>query len=211
VGIVGAVAQDDLKRLLSFTLVSHIGYMIYGVSLANEAGLAASIFYVAHHITVQTALFLVAGLIERRGGTTSLEQLGGLARLTPALAVLFFVPAMNLAGIPPMSGFLGKVGLLQAGAELGTPVAYVGVAAGLLTSLLTLYAIAKAWNKAFWQEPPEALPETSIPRSMFWPAAALGAVGVMFAVVGGPLSAYTESAASDLQARTPYLSSVLVD
>lgn len=210
VGIVGAVAQDDLKRLLSFTLVSHIGYMIYGVSLANETGLAASIFYVAHHITVQTALFLVAGLIERRGGTTSLENLGGLARLTPALAVLFFVPAMNLAGIPPMSGFLGKVGLLQAGAELGTPVAYAGVAAGLLTSLLTLYAIAKAWNKAFWQEPPEPLPDTSIPRSMFGPAAALAAVGVMFAVVGGPLSSYTASAASDLQARTPYLSSVLV-
>src|SRR5690606_18240407 len=130
--IVGAVAQDDLKRLLSFTLVSHIGYMVFGVALANKAGLSAAIFYVAHHITVQTALFLVAGLIERRGGTTSLEKLGSLGRLTPALAVLFFVPAMNLAGIPPMSGFLGKIGLLQAGAELGTPLAYAGVAAGLL-------------------------------------------------------------------------------
>ncbi|GAB2612608.1 Na+/H+ antiporter subunit D [Pseudactinotalea suaedae] len=211
VGIVGAVAQDDLKRLLSFTLVSHIGYMIFGVALANKAGLAAAIFYVAHHITVQTALFLVSGLIERRGGTTSLENLGSLARLAPALGVLFFIPAMNLAGIPPMSGFLGKVGLLQAGAELGTPLAYVGVAAGLLTSLLTLYAIVKAWNKAFWQEAPEPLPETSIPRSMFGPAAALAAVGLAFAVVGGPLSTYTASAATDLQSRTPYVSAVLTN
>ena len=211
VGIIGAVAQDDLKRLLSFTLVSHIGYMIFGVALANTAGLAAAIFYVAHHITVQTALFLVAGLIERRGGTTSLENLGGLAKLTPALAVLFFVPAMNLAGIPPMSGFLGKVGLLQAGAEVGTPLAYAGVAAGLLTSLLTLYAVVKAWNKAFWQTSPEPLPETSIPRSMFGPAAALAAIGVLFAVVGGPLSPYTPSAAADLQGRTAYVSSVLTD
>ena len=211
VGIVGAVAQDDLKRLLSFTLVSHIGYMIFGVALANKAGLAAAIFYVAHHITVQTALFLVSGLIERRGGTTSLENLGSLARLAPALAALFFIPAMNLAGIPPMSGFLGKVGLLQAGAELGTPLAYLGVAAGLLTSLLTLYAIVKAWNKAFWQESPEPLPETSIPRSMFGPAAALAAVGLAFAVVGGPLSTYTASAAGDLQSRAPYISAVLTN
>ncbi|GMA32749.1 hypothetical protein GCM10025875_27410 [Litorihabitans aurantiacus] len=134
VGILGAVAQDDLKRLLSFTLVSHIGYMIFGVAVASQVGLAATVFYVAHHITVQTALFLVTGLIEQRGGTTSLARLGGLAKLAPALAIVFFIPAMNLAGIPPLSGFLGKVGLLQAGIDLGTPLGYAVVAAGLLTS-----------------------------------------------------------------------------
>lgn len=100
IGILGAVAQNDLKRLLSFTLVSHIGYMLFGIAIANQVGLAATIFYVAHHITVQTALFLVAGWIEQRGGTTSLDELGGLAKLAPMLAVVFFVPAMNLAGIP---------------------------------------------------------------------------------------------------------------
>src|SRR5690625_1156978 len=103
VGIIGAVAQDDLKRLLSFTLVSHIGYMVFGISLSSHTGLSAAIFYVAHHITVQTALFLVAGLVERHSGTTSLEQLGGLAKLAPALGILFFVPATNLAGIPPLT------------------------------------------------------------------------------------------------------------
>src|SRR5699024_8655193 len=80
IGIIGAVAQEDIKRLLSFTLVSHIGYMIFGIALASDTGLSASIFYIVHHITVQTALFLIAGLIERRGGTTSLEELGSLAR-----------------------------------------------------------------------------------------------------------------------------------
>src|SRR5699024_3895249 len=158
VGIIGAVAQDDLKRLLSFTLVSHIGYMVFGIALSTELGLSAAIFYVAHHITVQTALFLVAGLVERHSGTTSLEHLGGLARLAPALTILFFIPAMNLAGIPPMSGFLGKIGLLQAGVDAATPLAYAAVAASLITSLLTLYAIAKAWNKAFWQPATEKLP-----------------------------------------------------
>ncbi|MGV7473674.1 proton-conducting transporter transmembrane domain-containing protein, partial [Mycobacterium kansasii] len=78
-GILGAVAQSDIKRMLSFTLVSHIGYMIFGIGLATEAGISGAVFYVAHHITIQTALFLVVGLIERRAGSTALLRLGGLA------------------------------------------------------------------------------------------------------------------------------------
>ena len=156
VGILGAVAQTDIKRMLSFTLVSHIGYMLFVISLGTMAGYAGAIFYVAHHITIQTTLFLVLGLVERRGGSTSLIKLGGLARLSPLLGLLFFVPAMNLAGIPPMSGFLGKVALTEAGLRVGTPLAYAVVAAGMVTSLLTLYAVAKAWNLAFWRTPQEA-------------------------------------------------------
>ena len=69
VGILGALAQSDIKRMLSFTLVSHIGYMVFGLAMGSAAGLGAAVFYVAHHITVQTSLFLVTGLIERRGGS----------------------------------------------------------------------------------------------------------------------------------------------
>ncbi|GAA0984283.1 Na(+)/H(+) antiporter subunit D [Nocardioides aquaticus] len=156
IGALGAIAQSDIKRMLSFTLVSHIGYMIFGIALASTAGLSGAIFYVAHHITIQTALFLVVGLIETRAGSTSLLRLGGLARLSPLIAVLFFIPAMNLAGIPPMSGFLGKTGLLQAGLADGSPLALVLVAAGVVTSLLTLYAVAKTWALAFWRSPEQA-------------------------------------------------------
>jgi multicomponent Na+:H+ antiporter subunit D len=156
VGILGAVAQSDLKRMLSFTLVSHIGYMVFGIGLATVAGFSGAIFYVVHHITIQTSLFLVIGLVERRAGTSSLLRLGGLARLAPLLGLMFFVPAMNLAGIPPMSGFLGKVGLIDAGLEVGTPLAFTLIAGGVLTSLLTLYAVAKAWNLAFWRTPEQA-------------------------------------------------------
>jgi multicomponent Na+:H+ antiporter subunit D len=156
VGILGAVAQSDIKRMLSFTLVSHIGYMIFGISLGTAAGYSGAVFYAAHHITIQTTLFLVLGLVERQGGSTSLIKLGGLARLAPVVAVLFFVPAMNLAGIPPMSGFLGKVALTEAGIRVGTFQAYAVVAAGVLTSLLTLYAVARTWNLAFWRTPEEA-------------------------------------------------------
>jgi multicomponent Na+:H+ antiporter subunit D len=215
IGVLGAVAQNDIKRLLSFTLVSHIGYMIFGVALSSEAGMTAAIYYVVHHITVQTALFLVVGLIERRGGTTSLTKLGGLAKLAPVLAVLFFVPAMNLAGIPPLSGFLGKLGLLQAGVAQGTPLAYALVGGSVLTSLLTLYALIKAWNKAFWQTAPAGMPtdpsRVRLPAGMVWSAGALVAVGLVLTLTAGPLYGYTQRASVALRARTPYIEAVLPD
>ncbi|PJI93741.1 multisubunit sodium/proton antiporter MrpD subunit [Luteimicrobium subarcticum] len=200
VGILGAVAQDDIKRLLSFTLVSHIGYMLFGIALATSSGAAAAIFYVVHHITVQTTLFLVVGLVERRGGSTSLDRLGGLAKLAPGLAILFFVPAMNLGGIPPLSGFLGKVGLLEEGARQGTALAYVLVVGSVVTSLLTLYAVVKAWNKAFWQEAPSSVPtDTTLPRGMVAPTAALVVLGLGLTAIAGPLYGYAERAAGALR------------
>jgi multicomponent Na+:H+ antiporter subunit D len=180
------------------------------VAVGSAAGISAAIFYVAHHITVQTTLFLVIGLIERYGGSTSLTRLGGLARLAPVLAVLFFLPAMNLAGIPPFSGFLGKVGLLQAGAQEATWLAYLLIAGSLLTSLLTLYAIARVWSRAFWAPPAEPLdgPVETVPRGMVVPAAGLVAVGLSLTLVAGPLYGVTDRAARDMLARTPYIEAV---
>lgn len=225
IGILGAVAQSDIKRLLSFTLISHIGYMLFGIGLSTVTGLSGAIFYVVHHITIQTTLFLAAGLVERRGGSTSLGRLGGLAKLSPLLALLFFLPALNLAGIPPFSGFLGKLGLLQAGVADGGPVAYVLVGGGVLTSLLTLYAVARVWNLAFWRSPhPElvtvgegalsstnndsATPAATLPRLMVAPTLALVAIGTALTFVAGPLFEISTAAAGDLLQRTPYVEAV---
>jgi multicomponent Na+:H+ antiporter subunit D len=160
---------------------------------------------------VQTALFLVVGLVERAGGSTSLTRLGGLAKATPLLAILFFVPAMNLAGIPPLSGFLGKVGLLEAGVQQGTTLTYILVVGGVVTSLLTLYALVKAWNKAFWQTPSEVRPPVHLPIGMVAPTAALIGVGLLLTFAAGPLYGYTDRAAASLEARTPYIYAVLPD
>lgn len=218
VGILGAVAQSEIKRMLSFTLVSHIGYMLFGIALASQAGLAGAVFYTAHHITIQTTLFLVTGLIERRGGSTSLNDLGGLAAMSPTLGVLFFIPAMNLAGIPPLSGFVGKLGLLQAGVAHAGVLAYVGVIASVVCSLLTLLAMAKVWNRAFWRAVPDSVagrPEASarargvrMPRGMVMAAGFLVAVGIGITVVAGPLYEYTDRAAFDMLGGA-YLRSVL--
>jgi multicomponent Na+:H+ antiporter subunit D len=156
VGILGALAQIDIKRMLSFTLISHIGYMIFGVAVGTQEALSATVYYVAHHIVIQTSLFLVAGLIERRGGSTNVDRLAGMARISPLLALLYLVPALNLGGIPPFSGFLGKTGLLQAGVNQGDGLAYALVAGSVAVSLLTLLVMIRVWNRVFLRAPEDA-------------------------------------------------------
>ena len=209
VGILGAVAQDDLKRLLSFTLVSHIGFMVWGIGLGTSAGLGAAIFYTVHHIIVQTALFLVSGLVEHLGGTTSLVKLGSLLTTAPWLAALYLVPALNLAGVPPMSGFLGKLGLVQASVEIASPLAWVTLGAGLLSSLLTLYAMTKAWNMAFWQEAVDPLPMTRAPRLMVFSTALLVLVSLLLTVFSPQFYGYISGGARYLKDPSSYIAAVL--
>ncbi|MGV0811343.1 Na+/H+ antiporter subunit D [Mycolicibacterium boenickei] len=234
IGILGAIAQSDIKRLLSFTLVSHIGYMVFGVALGNQLGMSGAIYYVAHHIVVQTTLFLVVGLIERQAGASTLNRLGGLAAASPVLAFVFVVPALNLGGIPPFSGFIGKVALLEAGAENGSVLAWTLVAGGVITSLLTLYVVARVWTKAFWRaraDAPEGhlsghapavlLDDTEdiefadrdsvgrMPSGMLVPTAALIAVGLALTVAAGPIFGYSERSAAEVLDRGQYISAVL--
>ncbi|AXH96742.1 Na+/H+ antiporter subunit D [Ornithinimicrobium avium] len=218
VGILGAIVQDDIKRMLSYTLVSHIGFMLFGIAVGSTIGLAAAIFYVIHHILIQTTLFLVTGLIERVGGSSDTARLGDLAAISPVVGVLFFVPAMNLAGIPPFTGFLGKVGLIQAGVDAGTWLSYVVVAGAVVTSLLTLYAVARVWARAFWSENPRGITgqgpvrgghHEALGLGVLVPTSGLVAVTVALTVVAGPLYDMTTRAAVDLMLREPYLQAVL--
>lgn len=152
-GILGAVAQDDVKRLLSFTLVSHIGYMLWGIALASILSVSSAIYYAAHHILVQATLFLIVGLIERKTGTTSSARLSNMARTAPVLAILFLLSGVNLVGIPPFSGFIGKLGLAESSVQSDSALGWMLLAGGLVTSLLTLYVLVKVWNRVFWQTP----------------------------------------------------------
>ena len=144
VGVLGALAQDDLRRMLSFHIVSHIGYMIFGLALFTLAGVAGAVFYTVHHIVVKTALFLVAGLVEFRAGTDRLSRLGGMVRSTPMIAVLFALPALSIAGIPPFSGFVGKFALVDAGIQSKK---WLIVAVSLSVGLLTMYVMVRIWSR----------------------------------------------------------------
>ncbi|MDG9701268.1 Na+/H+ antiporter subunit D [Streptomyces sp. DH37] len=212
VGALGAIAQQDLNRLLSFVLVSHIGYMLFGLSLYSVTGLTGTVLYAMHHIAVQAALFLIAGLVAGWSGTASLNR---LARATPppgVLAALFLVSGLSLAGIPPLSGFVGKLVLLQAGVERGGAAVLALLAAALLTSLLTLYVMAKVWRAAFATgsgSPSPARLRGGGARLMLGATVGTVLIGVAVALGAGPVARVSERAAADLLERDAYLEAVL--
>lgn len=232
VGILGAIAQSDIKRILSFTLVSHIGYMTFGVALSSEPGLSAAIYYVAHHILVQTTMFLIVGLIERQAGSSSLRHLGSLAVTSPLLAVTFIVPALNLGGIPPFTGFIGKLAVIQAGAAKGSILAMFLIAGSVITSLLTLYVMVRIWTKAFWRpmaDSPDAMVDAypvallparrtvdqnerkspgRMPATMLMPTLGLIAVSTAMVIWAGPLLHVTDRAANNLRDPQSYIATI---
>ncbi|OQO94977.1 Na+/H+ antiporter subunit D [Saccharomonospora piscinae] len=220
VGALGAIAQEDVNRLLSFLLVSHIGFMLFGLGMATVVGVTGAILYVVHHITVQAALFLVSGLLTRRTGTVSMREMSGVARSAPLVAVLFAVPALNLAGIPPFSGFIAKITLFRAGAESATVWAYAATGAAVLTSFLTLYAMTRVWVGAFWgaeREPfPDADPTDEVTvgtghssMPMVVASSLLVVAGVVISLIAGPLATMSERAAEDLLDGDQYRTVVL--
>jgi multicomponent Na+:H+ antiporter subunit D len=211
IGVLGAVAQNDIRRLLSFHIVSQIGYMIMGLGLFTIGGLAAATVFIVHQIVVKTTLFLVAGLIERRAGSDELNRLSGVARSEPFLAVLFLFAALSLAGIPPLSGFVGKLALVDAGLDAQS---YAIVAVSLAVSLLTLFSMVKIWSNAFWGPnlDSEVTPaRTDEPRrwAMYAPTAAMVVFSIVIAVWAGPLYDLAERAAADLIDPIGYVSEVL--
>jgi multicomponent Na+:H+ antiporter subunit D len=206
VGVLGAIAQNDIKRILSFHIISQIGYMVMGLGFFTVAGVAGAVLYIVHHIIVKTTLFLTSGLVERRSGTGHLDRLGGLVRTAPVMAVLFLVPALSLAGIPPLSGFVAKFALVEAGIRDGQ---WAVVAVSLLVSLLTLFSMTKIWAGAFWGEVAPAPPGRGLPVLMVAPTAALTALGLAVALFAGPVYALSERAAGDLLDGTVYVQAVL--
>jgi multicomponent Na+:H+ antiporter subunit D len=215
VGVLGALAQDDLRRMLSFHIVSHIGYMIFGLALFTIAGIAAAVFYVVHHIVVKTALFLVAGLIERRAGSDRLSRIGGLVRSAPMIAVLYALPALSIAGLPPFSGFVGKFALVGSGIESDE---WAIVAVSLLVSLLTMYVMVRIWSGVFWGEAEDPAiaawiesDDSRVPRLMTGAATAVVALTVALMVFAGPLYDYAQRTAADLLAPDRYVEAVIGD
>jgi multicomponent Na+:H+ antiporter subunit D len=150
-GVLGAVSQNEFRKILSFHIISQIGYMLMGLALFTPLGIAGSIFYIVHHILVKSNLFFISGIVKTRGSSFYLKDLGGFYRSQPFISALFFISAFSLAGTPPLSGFWGKFVLVKAGIETQR---YLIVATSLLVGLLTTFSMTKIWNEAFWKEAP---------------------------------------------------------
>jgi len=209
VGLIGAVAQRDFRRVLSFNLVGHIGFTTVGLALWTPAALGGSILYVLHHMLVISTLFLVSGLFLRQRRTTDLHALGGLYRSQPAVACLALIPLFSLAGIPPLSGFVAKVGVVAPMLGAGQ---YVLAAVALSVSLLTVLSMARLWEESFWK--PAPVPSSSMARprlgaAILAPIVFLVSLTVGLTVLAGPVSSMTMRAAEQLLDRNTYVRAVL--
>lgn len=147
-GAIGSMVQNNIRKIFSYLIICHIGYMIAGVGMMTQVALAGAVFYLIHDIVVKTNLFLMTGLIYKIKGTHSMRKLGDLYGQYPLLSLLFAIPLFSLVGIPPLSGFWPKLSLLEAGFNTES---YWVVGAILFASLLTLYIVVKFWAEVFWK------------------------------------------------------------
>jgi multicomponent Na+:H+ antiporter subunit D len=221
IGVIGAVAQHEMRRLLSFHIISQIGYLVMGLALFTVSAMAGLIYFLVHVALAKSTLFLVAGTVKQLTGSFELARTGGLWVLKPGLAVLFGIAAMSLAGIPPFSGFLAKLALIEAGLEIDH-LLIVLVALGV--SLLTLYSMLKIWNAAFWKplptmlEPfgegaaavtPERVAGTRLALLAVVPIVLLVACSLMLSVAAGPAFDLVDRAAVQLMEPATYVEAVL--
>ncbi|MCK6547649.1 Na+/H+ antiporter subunit D [Myxococcota bacterium] len=212
-GVLGAVAQSEMRKLLAFHIVSQIGYMVMGLALFGPRALTGAIFYIAHNILAKTNLFLVSGVVHELRGTYELKRLGGLYRDHPGLALAFLASALSLAGLPPLSGFFAKLTLVQAGVDARQfPI----VATALVVGLLTLFSMTKIWDQAFWKPANAQGPERP-PKSMRWPdrlalflpITGLATLTVVIGLWPDPLLALSRAAAEQLLDPSRYVRAVL--
>jgi multicomponent Na+:H+ antiporter subunit D len=207
-GVLGAVAQYHVRRLLAFHIISQIGYMVAGIAIGTPLAIAAVIFYTLHHIAVKTCLFLVGGVLEMRTGTPDIRKHGGFYQSDPLLAVCFLIPALSLGGIPPLSGFWAKLNLLQAGVESKE---WLFLFVGLAVGILTLFSMVKIWNESFWKEAPEGGDQ----RQPLWPGKPffgmilLCLLTLVFSFAGKFVFDLSEKAAATLHDPSSYIQKVL--
>lgn len=211
VGVLGALAQSEMRRILSFLIVSHIGFAVMGLGLYTPAGLAGAVFYIVEDMIVLTALFLITGIIYQAVPDDDLRNLGGFYAAAPRFGLLFLLPALSLAGVPPLSGFFGKLALLRASLEVGQ---YGIVAAAIITSILTLLAVTRVWSEVFWKpnpsQEPVALPRLSAANAALWlPPIMLAACVVALGLAVGPAFRLASHAGQQLFDPSAYVVAVL--
>lgn len=147
-GALGAMIQSNMRKLFSYLIVCHIGFMVAGLGIFTELAIAGAVFYLIHDIIVKTNIFMVAGLIYKIKGSFKMSELGGIYKAYPNISLLMAIVLFSLVGIPPLSGFWPKLFLIEAGLDVKQ---YWIIAAIILASFITLWVIAKLWAEVFWK------------------------------------------------------------
>jgi multicomponent Na+:H+ antiporter subunit D len=211
-GVLGAVSKNSMRKILSFHIISQIGYMIFGLAFFSLKGLSGAIFYIVHHIAVKSNLFLLSGAVEKVRNNDRLGVMGDIYKNHPFLSILFLIPALSLAGLPPLSGFFAKFSLLVTGFEED---ALITTGISLLVGLLTLYSMMKIWSEGFWKKASTKIHlshrnNIKIPYTMIIPIIVLSIFTLLMGFGAGPAMRVSDQAAAQLLNPNIYIKSVLV-
>ncbi len=215
IGVLGAASHMEFRKILSFHIVSQIGYMIMGLAFNTAMGVMGAIFYVLHNILAKSNLFLISGIAQRLLGTFELKKMGGLYRHYPFLAVLFLISAFALAGFPPLSGFWAKLSLVKAGLSIEQ---YVITGVAILVGLLTLFSMTKIWLSAFWGKVPDEVPDHFGKQPLFGagslyilmiPVMIIAGLIILIGLNAQPLLEFCMTAAEQLLNPSVYIEAVL--
>jgi len=205
-GVIGAIAYWDIKKIVIYNIITAVGVILFGVAANTPNAIEGSVYYLVHDMIIKGALFFLVGAIVAITGTSNLRKFSGLIASHPLLGWMFFIAALALAGIPPLSGFVGKLKIVQGGFEAGEyTIAFVV----LLSSLLVLYSVMKVFIHGFWGEPnKEAFVQTS-PKGLLFPIAILLALSIAYGFGVEFLSPYISQAADTLLDPSIYIQAVL--
>ncbi|TVR43000.1 MAG: Na+/H+ antiporter subunit D [Bacteroidia bacterium] len=207
VGVLMAASQFDIRKILSFHIISQVGYMVMGLAIFTTNALAAAIYFTVHNMLSKTNTFLAGGLVFQRLGSYDLKYLGGLYKVAPFLALIFFIPAMSLAGIPPLPGFFGKLFLIKGGFEAGE---YLITAVAIAVGFFTLFSMIKIWNEAYFKKTPEdAQKAQPVNRSAIAATTLLAAAVILLGLFAGPVMELSHQAAMQLKDPYHYINAIL--
>jgi len=204
-GALGAFAQTDYKRMLAYSTISQIGYILLALSFGTQMAISAALLYIVNHAIIKAGLFLTSGLMLARTGSVELADQGRLIDASPASAAAFLISAMALAGLPPTNGFFSKFAVIQAGLASRH---YLATGLALAAAFITLMYIMRAWQLTCWAPGKAAAAAWKPERAQFGPVALLAGLCLALGLGAGPLKTITDQIGFWLLDPTHYLDAV---
>ncbi|MDN4069024.1 Na+/H+ antiporter subunit D [Paenibacillus vini] len=205
-GGLGAIGFWDLKKILTYNVVISVGFIMAGLVSLTSAGITGSIYYLIHDMIIKALIFLIGGTVIHLTGTSGLKEISGLIRRHPGLGWMFFIAALSMVGIPPLSGFLGKVFITRGTFEGG--YFWLG-AVGLVASLFILYSMMKLFMNAFWGEMKlSEEEELGTTKGLILPIVLLTVVSLALGIGAEGIAGYVAQAAEELLNPSLYIQAV---
>lgn len=208
-GSIGAIAYNDIRQVVTYNVVIAVGFILVGLAVSTPAAMEGAIYYLVHDMIVKALLFLLAGMMMMLTGTAKMDRMSGLIRNYPLLGWMFFIVILSLAGIPPFSGFIGKLLIGQGAVASGD---YLLLTIAFLSSIFILYSLLRIFLNCFWGETIITVEEeTPIKKGWLIPCVLLTLTTIGLGLGAESIAVYVSDAANTLLNPDIYVEAVLND